>query len=191
MKKIKFILFILLGLSFFSLYSQWQLNDGDKVETKIESNVVHEKEIREVVEASTNLEDQPSENKYDGIHKFMGASGEEIKAEWGNPDRIDLSAYDHVWWIYQEREDMYIQFGILENRVVTIYGIGEGLNIDPFYIGQPYDEISKKFPISSSHSLQAEDNSYRFELTEEEARVRPLFQFGDVWAQLYYQVLDI
>ncbi|MFD1735687.1 CAP domain-containing protein [Bacillus salitolerans] len=187
MKKIKLILLVLLGVSFFSLYTHGKsfINDQERNQEHLIEIVSKEEPIESVETSTIALESIKTDTYKKGLHNLIGASGDDIIKEWGKPDRIDPSSYDYVWWIYKTHE-AYIQVGVLENKVVSLYTIGEGINLEPFYIGQSYDEIAKVFPISNSHSLQVEDNSYRFELTEEEIRVRPLFQFGNVWAQLYF-----
>jgi uncharacterized protein YkwD len=185
LKKRSFILSILLIVSFFSLYSQWDSSKGAENEKKIGvMNQKTEDHTTNSIEASV----KPVAEKGDafkGLQTFIGLTGDEIIELWGKPIRIDPSSYDYVWWIYKHNENSYIQVGVLENKVVTIYGIGDDINIDPFFTGQSYDEVAKQFPVLDMHSLQVEGNTYRFELSEEELLIRPLFQFGDVWAQLY------
>lgn len=120
----------------------------------------------------------------------MEKSSEEITAILGEPDRIDPSAYDYDWWIYEQKDNQYIQVGVLNQRVVSVYGIGKGLNAKPFVIGQPIQEVFKIQPVSSSLSLEYEGNSYRFEFSEEDMNTRPTVKMGDVFVQLYIDKFD-
>jgi len=120
----------------------------------------------------------------------MEKSSEEITAILGEPDRIDPSAYDYDWWIYEQEDNQYIQVGVLNQRVVSVYGIGKGLNAKPFVIGQPIQEVFKIQPVSSSLSLEYEGNSYRFEFSEEDMNTRPTVKMGDVFVQLYIDKFD-
>lgn len=120
----------------------------------------------------------------------MEKSSEEITAILGEPDRIDPSAYDYDWWIYEQENNQYIQVGVLNQRVVSVYGIGKGLNAKPFVIGQPIQEVFKIQPVSSSLSLEFEGNSYRFEFSEEDMNTRPTVKIGDVFVQLYIDKFD-
>ncbi|MFZ3588071.1 CAP domain-containing protein [Bacillus sp. DJP31] len=185
MKKISFILSVLLIVSFFSFYSQFKSSKGSEGEQKkIVMDQLMEDATLRAVETSGKPE-KIATTTYEGLHTLIGVSGDEIIGLWGKPQRIDPSSYDYVWWIYKQNETSYIQVGVLDNKVVTIYAIGDGINIDPFIINQPFEDIVNKFPVLATYTLEVEDNSYRFELSEEEQHVRPLFQFGDVWAQLY------
>lgn len=116
----------------------------------------------------------------------MGRTSKEIEEEIGKPNRIDMTAYDYDWWIYNDDPTKYIQVGIKDGKVVTVYGIGKDIEISPFYINQSIEEINKLVTIKKTLSLSAQKNSYRFELTEDELSQRPLVAFGDVYAQLYF-----
>jgi uncharacterized protein YkwD len=123
--------------------------------------------------------------KTNGLFSYIGKSSREIEKLLGKPVRIDRSSYDYHWWIYNQDPKSYIQVGIYNNKVVTVYGIGENIDITPFKIGQPLHEIYQILPIDQSVSLEVHDNSYRFELSEEDLNTRPLLPINGVFAQLY------
>jgi uncharacterized protein YkwD len=120
----------------------------------------------------------------------MNKSSEEITAMLGEPDRIDPSAYDYDWWIYETKDNQYLQVGVLDQKVVTVYGIGSKLAAEPFKIGQPIQEVFKIAPVSPSISLEYDGNSYRFEFSEEDMNTRPTVKIGDVYVQLYIDKFD-
>jgi uncharacterized protein YkwD len=123
--------------------------------------------------------------KTNGLFSYIGKSSREIEKLLGKPVRIDRSSYDYHWWIYNQDPKSYIQVGIYNNKVVTVYGIGENIDITPFKIGQPLQEIYQILPLDQSVSLEVHDNSYRFELSEEDLNTRPLLPINGVFAQLY------
>jgi uncharacterized protein YkwD len=185
MKKISIILSVLLTVSFLSLYSQWKTSNDTESEQILNVNSEQVNDTTKSFIDTSSTPESLNETTYKGLQTLMGVTGDEVIEKWGKPSRIDPTAYDYVWWIYKQNENSYIQIGILENKVVTIFAIGDDINADPFYIGQSYDEIASQFVVEAMHSLEVNDNSYRFELSEEEQLVRPLIRFGDVWAQLY------
>lgn len=69
---------------------------------------------------------------------------------------------------------------------MTVYAIGSNVNISPYKIGQEVGEIYTTTPIETNISLDYENSSYRFELSEDEINNRPLIQMGDYYAQLYF-----
>jgi uncharacterized protein YkwD len=120
-----------------------------------------------------------------GIVSLIGKSTDEVRKKFGEPKRIDHSAYDYKWWIYNDHPQSYFQIGVLKNRVVTAYVCGEKIDITPFKINQPIQELFKTVPLHSSVSLNLESGSYRFELSEEDLTFQPLVKVGDVYAQIY------
>ena len=141
-------------------------------------------------EKESKIADETDKLPGAGILSLMDKSSEEITALFGEPDRIDPSAYDYDWWIYQQANNQYIQIGILNHKVVTVYGIGTGVNVSPFKIGQPIQEVFKIAPVSSNLSLNFDGNSYRFEFSEEDMNTRPTVKIGDVFVQLYIDKFD-
>lgn len=124
------------------------------------------------------------ERPKEGISLLIGESTKEVIKLFGKPKRIDTSSYGYEWWIYDDYRN-YLQVGVEEKKVVTIYAIGEEVNISPFKIGQPVDEIYSSVLIVPDISLQLEDGVYRFELSEEDMNVRPLVKIGNIYVQLY------
>lgn len=121
-----------------------------------------------------------------GLFTYMGMSIEEVENVLGKPMRIDPSSYDYDWWIYNEDYERYLQIGVEDNKVVTIYAIGEKLDISPFKIGASFGEINGNYSFENSVAFTAQRNSYRFELNEEERKTRPIIKMGDVFVQLYF-----
>lgn len=119
------------------------------------------------------------------LHHFIGISSVELLEVFSRPTRIDQSAYGYDWWVYDIQNDLYIQFGIYEERVVTVLGTGNKLNSTPFYIGSSYSTISQF--VSFDDIVESEsDRFFQFELTEEELLTKPLVFYEGVWVQLYF-----
>ncbi|WP_174733805.1 CAP domain-containing protein [Mesobacillus harenae] len=120
-----------------------------------------------------------------GLLTLLGAKSDTLKTEYGDPARIDSSAYGYEWWIYNNNLNEYFQVGILDNRVVSIYVIGPDTLIPPFKIGQPVNELFAQNMIQAEVSLDHESSAYKFELSEGDMNTRPLVPIGDFFAQLY------
>ncbi len=144
-------------------------------------------------EANFSLEQKEPETKKNitaietgDIFQFMGKNEEEIIGILGEPERIDSSAYDYKWWIYKNSPHSYIQMGVLDGQVVTVYAIGKDVKASPFQIGGKRTAIMSE--VSSPLHLQFEykGGEYRFELSEEDLEKRPLIRHGNVFVQLYF-----
>lgn len=120
-----------------------------------------------------------------GIASFIGKDIESMKAIMGEPSRIDLSGYDFHWWIFNKDLNQYVQAGVLGGKVITVYGVGEDLNTEPFRIGQPIEEIFSLNVIEPDITFKYEGSSYKFELSEQDMNTRPLIKMGEYFAQLY------
>ncbi|MFJ7677618.1 CAP domain-containing protein [Peribacillus sp. NPDC046944] len=121
----------------------------------------------------------------EGLAITIGKNIKEVKKEFGEPDRIDMSAYGYDWWIYNKDYNDYFQLAMENGKVVSAYGIGDNVNISPFKIGQSIDAIYSSLYIEPTVDIEAGDSVYRFELSEEDMNMRPLIELGDIHVQLY------
>ncbi|WP_246197152.1 CAP domain-containing protein [Cytobacillus depressus] len=115
----------------------------------------------------------------------MGKTSADLVNQFGKPVRIDPSLYGYEWWIYAINYDQYFQAGIKDNKVVTLYAAGSEVHIPPLKIGQSASEIYSKMVFETNISLDLNDSSYKFELSEDDLNTRPLMMIGNVFAQLY------
>lgn len=169
-------LFIITGLYLFSDFNENLDNDSQLISSNTDTAAA-----KESIEISDEkVEDIPDE----GMYSFIGMTSKELEGVLGKPSRIDPSAYDYNWWIYNGNPKQYMQIGILNDKVVTVFGIGDEVRVDPFKIGQPVDDIFRQFQIKQTVTLKSEH--YRFELKEAEMNTRPLLSIGDVYIQLYF-----
>jgi uncharacterized protein YkwD len=123
----------------------------------------------------------------EGVRTLIGTNAEKIRAEFGEPDRIDPSAYGYDWWIYRDNWQQYMQIGIDGSTVVTILAYGKKLNNGPFEIGGKREDVLTHASPASTVSFEFNHSSYRFELSEEELNKRPLMDLGkNGWAVLYF-----
>jgi uncharacterized protein YkwD len=119
-----------------------------------------------------------------GISTFIGKSTENLVKIYGRPSRIDTSAYDYEWWIYHQSDGAYFQAGVENGKIVTIFAIGNQLNIQPFKIGEKIEDIYKSILLNTEVLVKFDQGYYRFELSEEDLNIRPLVKLGDIYAQL-------
>lgn len=140
-----------------------------------------------------SLEDTSSQSRLNegisqpdnGVGSLLGKDIKTLKAIMGEPSRVDLSAYTFHWWIFNNDLDQYVQAGVLNGKVVTAFGIGASLNVEPFKIGQPIEEIFSLNVIEPDLTFDFNGSSYKFELSEQDMNTRPLIKMGDYFVQLY------
>lgn len=131
---------------------------------------------------------QQSDIKLSGkLFQWIGKDTEQLTESLGEPVRKDLGAYGYKWWVYTDETTQYIQFGVSEDKIITIYATGVGLSTEPIHVGQAYKEINEHFSFKNEVNLQKGISSYTFNLSEKEMKVRPLAKLADnVFLQCYF-----
>ncbi|MFC0558734.1 CAP domain-containing protein [Halalkalibacter alkalisediminis] len=118
--------------------------------------------------------------------QFLGLSANEIKNEFGEPTRIDLSAYGYDWWIYSLSKDSYMQIGMEDEEVVTVFLTGV-IREGTFSLGQSYEEINEELDFQNYVDVRTSDGGvYQFELTSDDVKMRPLAKVDGNWIQFYF-----
>ncbi|WP_160720210.1 CAP domain-containing protein [Bacillus sp. USDA818B3_A] len=125
------------------------------------------------------------EKPKEGLALLIGQDVSSLEREFGKPIRIDDSMYGYQWYIYNQNYNRYLQAGVENGRVVTIFALGETLNIAPFEIGQPVEEIFNTQFFDTNINLKVNGNTYRFELNDTDLNLRPMVKIGDIYVQLY------
>lgn len=155
----------------------------------LETHPVELVEENEDVKLGSSQKDTESSAKLgEGLHTFIGQSVEFLVTNLGEPERIDLSAYDYEWWIYDDFADGYLQVGIEDDQIVTVYGIGEDLPTGLIQVGATYSELSAVLSFDQEVSFNLNNNSYQFKLSDDDLKMRPIIQENGVFIQLYFDI---
>lgn len=171
-------IFLLIGL--YIGYNEEKNNDlvvEQKPASKVDETLEHEIKEQKI----SNGVEQPQQ----GLASLLGKDIDGLKGVLGNPDRVDLSAYGFHWWIFNQASDHYIQAGILNDKVVTAYGTGQKVDVMPFEIGQPIEDIFSMNVIEPEVTFEYNGSTFKFELSEQDMNTRPLVKMGDYFVQLY------
>lgn len=160
---------ILIGIFFYDLLPEFSLQEQEP-KTKIE-----------YIEESVKIPD-------DAVSNWIGKDIAAFEKQWGEPERIDPSSYGYEWYIYGNKSPKgYLQAGVENGKVVTLFVIGSEVNTNPFTIGEDSNKIIQKYPIESDITINDGEDFFRFELSEQEVMLRPLIKVGEkVWVQLYF-----
>ncbi len=121
----------------------------------------------------------------------IGMSRHELEQVLGPPDRIEPSAYGYEWWIYVDHWDYYLQVGLRDQYVNTIYTNAGDWSWQGWTIGMPYEAWSELKMPQGEISFSDQRGFFTFLLNPQEKRERPLFLINDsVAVQLYIDVHD-
>src|SRR5690625_7926700 len=75
----------------------------------------------------TNLDTQ--------LNKLKGKHVDEWYEECGDPSRKNVTKYGYNVYVYNEKQNEYIVFGIDNEEIVTVFGTGLNLSLNMFSIG--------------------------------------------------------
>ncbi|MDG5788320.1 CAP-associated domain-containing protein [Evansella sp. AB-P1] len=175
--------FLFVGFFYFFIYE-----DNESVEEQLKSD-----RLAADLNVKGDNEEQNNNSSFnsnevevvEGLHQWIGQSEEDLIEYFGEPSRIDMSQYGYEWWIYKE-SSIYLQFGVGNNVIVSVYTNDASADTAHIRIGDTYDEVMSQYEFKSDVSLRSDNSSYKFELREDDLKMRPLAPLGNVWVQFYF-----
>ncbi|MDY0396275.1 CAP-associated domain-containing protein [Virgibacillus halophilus] len=72
------------------------------------------------------------------MYHWIGKKPKELQKKFGAPARKDVSAYGYTWWVYTDRKQQYIQFGVEDDKITSAFALGKGISAEPVEIGESY-----------------------------------------------------
>ncbi|WP_042223887.1 CAP domain-containing protein [Oceanobacillus manasiensis] len=186
---------IILALLLFTMIGFYLLEQSDR-STKSSINELDNIFIkgRESLLKSKVVPEMPVLTNGGELFEWIGKSSEELVEQLGDPIRKDKSAYHYTWWVYSNDGNQYLQFGIQEDEIQTIFATGERNDMAPIEIGQSRQAvqdalatIKTDFQYEKEVAYEAGVSSYRFQLSEEDFNKRPLIKLTDnLFLQTYF-----
>ncbi|PSL24567.1 uncharacterized protein YkwD [Planomicrobium soli] len=135
---------------------------------------------QDLVEKSLGVE-RPAE----GISTYIGKSTATWIAEYGEPDRIEPSAFGYEWWVYNRTYSHYMMAGVKKGEIVQVYTAGTATDASPYQIGQTLDDLYRFTIIENEVTVKYDTNIYTFSLRAEDINKQILVSFEGIYAQLY------
>lgn len=159
--------------------------DWESVLPKIDRFISEEKFVLEETVPEKKVKENPIELA--GVERWMGEKETSITERLGKPDRIDPSAYGYEWWIYKQSSASYLQVGIQEGKVVTVFFMGNIKAGEHYPMGEQANNVFKDRSPGNEISVATNGSEYRFQLTEEEKKLKPLIRINaNLYAQYYF-----
>lgn len=123
------------------------------------------------------------------VYSWINKTKDDLLEELGDPLHKNISAYDYTWWMYYINDE-YIQFGIEDDKIVTIYTVGNSVSIDPIKIGESFDKMDEKYSFKNEVTYHDGLSFYTFILSEEDIKSQPLLQLSDdLFVQCYFDTV--
>jgi len=174
---------LLLSLVIFAVYSIMNESDKERTQTfeKAEKVLTGSKTEKK---RHTEAAQLPVEGD---LYKWIGAKQTDLIKQYGEPVRVDSSAYGYEWLIYKEGLKKYIQFGVENGKVKTLFAIGDGISTEPVQAGDTYETVNSKLKFSNEVSYEKGVSAYTFKLKEKDMKMWPLKKLNDdLFAQYYF-----
>ncbi|MFD1031090.1 CAP domain-containing protein [Metaplanococcus flavidus] len=163
-------------------YFDSSINENDILEAPRQADPLP---AQEIIEQPLVVE-RPAE----GVSVYIGGSSEDWIADYGQPERIEPSAYGYEWWVYNQSYSNYMMVGVKEQEVVQVYTAGTATDASPYNIGQVLEELYRFTIIEDEITVKFGTNIYTFSLSAEDRETRLLVSFDGIYAQLYIDKED-
>lgn len=182
---VRILIFLAIILTVF-LYSDQSVKENDLLEAPISTGHA----IPQV-----NLQPPSEKNTVprptSGLSTMVGKNTKDFVASYGDPNRIESSAFGYKWWVYNESPSTYMMIGVLDDGTINqVYVAGKQLDVNPFKIQQSIDELYRFTIIQSEISVQIGQSTYTFTIKDDDVMSRILVEFNDLYAQVYVDQKD-
>ncbi|WP_079480401.1 CAP domain-containing protein [Halobacillus salinus] len=142
-----------------------------------------EEPVEEVFQESTS---EPVIEESESPEGVKGISDEKLSSLYGQPVYTAPSEFGYEWWVYDQDPLSFEQFGVKSGEVVTAVISTPDKEVEGVEIGAFYKELAETFNFKKTYALGSEQG-FRFELTPEDMKERPLISLNDEWSmQLYF-----
>lgn len=179
----RMLILILISLALF-VYLQNSENPYLKDTKMGEKNIINQNDQKETIEKNINI------NYKTTMDKYMGLTKENVVKNLGLPQRIDKSSYGYEWYVYNLDYKKYVQIGIMDNKVVTLFAIGEEVPLSKIKMGASYETVKKQYELKDEYSFFYKMNRYTFKMNEQNKKVFPLSKVDNNWAILYFDKFE-
>lgn len=184
MRWIKSVLIVLLlAFAVFYFLGKYDMSPKEAVE-----NISHVFEKKSDIKQKRLPEKKLLSSKYTGdFYHWIGKTPKELQKKFGDPVRKDMSAYGYTWWVFTDKKQQYIQFGVEGNKVTSVFALGKDISAEPVEIGETYNEVKKSLSFDDEVTYDKGIASYQFLLSKDDMKARPLVKLSDnIFMQCYF-----
>ncbi|WP_067839768.1 CAP domain-containing protein [Amphibacillus sediminis] len=109
------------------------------------------------------------------LTNVLGRSDDWLVSTFGEPIRVDPSRYGYDWYLYTDESNVYLQFGVEDEQVVTLFMTGDHAQIGPIEMGMSYQELNEAYPFESEINF----DRFKFILDDQDLVERPIVQLEE------------
>ncbi|RNA69717.1 CAP domain-containing protein [Alteribacter keqinensis] len=167
-------------------------NNSEAVEEELHEEDAEEEQI-ESEEVTADRHGEPDEEQSrngvtlgEPFYDLIGENTDVLVNQYGEPDRTEPSQYGYNWYVWNE-SDRYVQAGVEEGRIVTIYTNVPNDQTAPFNLGDSYDRLEEEWTFEREAAVSGD---FQFTLSPREIQSHPLVEIDGVWVQLYFDTFE-
>jgi hypothetical protein len=112
-----------------------------------------------------------------GYESYIGQPISAYTAKHGEPVRIGKAYGDSEWWTFGTTSADYIQIGVKDDRIQSLYILGNKIEAGMYTIGMTQENVLEEGYLARNFELAAGDTTYALALSKEQKERTPLIQF--------------
>jgi len=112
-----------------------------------------------------------------GYESYIGQPIAAYTARHGEPVRIGKAYGGSEWWVYGTTAADYIQIGVKDDTIRSLYILGNKIEAGMFTIGMTQENVLDEGYLAKEFQLTADDAQYELALSKKQKELTPLIQF--------------
>ena len=112
-----------------------------------------------------------------GYESYIGQSITAYTEKHGQPNRIGRAYDDSEWWVFGTNAADYIQIGVKEDVIRSLYILGSKIETGMYTIGMTQDNVLDEGYLARDFHLTVGDTPYELALSKQQKESTPLIQF--------------
>ena len=112
-----------------------------------------------------------------GYESYIGQPIAAYTAKHGEPMRVGKAYGDSEWWIFGTNATDYIQIGVKDDIIRSLYILGNKIETGMYTIGMTQENVLDEGYLARDFQLTVGDTPYELALSKKQKKLAPLIQF--------------
>jgi len=112
-----------------------------------------------------------------GYESYIGQPIAAYTAKHGDPIRVGKAYGGSEWWVFGTNAADYIQIGVKDDIIRSLYILGNKIEVGMFTIGMTQENVLDEGYLARNFQLSAGDTPYELALSKKQIERTPLIQF--------------
>lgn len=112
-----------------------------------------------------------------GYESYIGQPVAAYTARHGEPIRVGKAYGDSEWWVFGTNAADYIQIGVKDDIIRSLYILGNKIETGMYTIGMTQENVLDEGYLARDFQLTVGDTPYELALSKKQQKLTPLIQF--------------